>query len=493
MGIEITREDVSADDVAAFEAKLRTNLQALEALLAREGFGEGPRTIGAELELDLVDDAGRPVLKNREVLARCADPRVTLEVDRFNIELNATPQPLKGAPFTATAHDLDGALAVVRAAAAEEGARVVHIGILPTLREADLGPQALTDGVRYRALSSAVRRRRGAAVPLRIEGRGGDRVDVVTDDVTFEGANTSFQVHLRVSPRDFAAAWNAAQLATAPVLAVSGNAPLFLGRRLWDETRIALFRQSADDRVAGDDDVHPARVSFGHGFVRRSALELFNAAVHLHEPLLPLCGDEDALAVVAGGGVPHLDELRLHQGTVWTWNRAIFDHHDGGHLRIEFRALPAGPTTIDMMANAAFLIGLTLRLQRDVDALVAGLTFGHARRNFYAAARDGVDAELLWPDDSGRARPIGVAALVDALLPLAAEGLGLGGVDDDEASRLLGIVAARASSGRTGARFQVGVFEAAIARGCSVDEACESVMAAYAEASLSGAPVHAWR
>ena len=357
MGLEIDRERFTDEDFSRFAARLRSCNQALAALLERPGFGEGAPSIGAELELDLVDDEGRPAPVNRAVLADTLDGRVTLEVDRFNLEINADPVPLAGAPFSATRRELEGALGAIREAARVHGARPVIVGILPTLTESDLTSAALTDACRYRALSRGIRRRRGEPFPLHIHGR--DELELTADDVVYEGANTSFQLHLRVSPGDFASTYNAAQLATAPALAIGGNSPFFLGRRLWEETRIALFRQSVDDRSSASDDAwRPARVSFGHGWVRRGALELFQEAVHLHDPLLPVCGPEDPLAVVRAGGVPSLAELRLHQGTIWRWNRAVYDGSGGGHVRIELRALPAGPTVTDMLANAAFLLGL---------------------------------------------------------------------------------------------------------------------------------------
>jgi hypothetical protein len=228
-------------------------------------------------------------------------------------------------------------------AARRHGAEPVLVGILPSVRAADLGPDAMTDTPRFRALATGVRRLRERAFAIRIDGE--EPLETRWTDVTPEGANTSLQVHLRVAPHRFAALHAAAQIATAPAVAAAGNSPLFLGHRLWEETRIALFKQAVDERGELPDGWRPpARVSFGHGWVRGGAHELFAESVALHVPLLPVCGDEDALACVRDGGVPRLEELRLHHGTVWRWNRAIYDPGAGGHLRIELRALPSGPT-----------------------------------------------------------------------------------------------------------------------------------------------------
>jgi gamma-glutamylcysteine synthetase len=484
MGVEIPSQDFGDAEHARFSGRLRDSLVALEQLLSREGFGAGPATIGAELELDLVDENGRPALVNRAVLQHTTDPRITLEVDQFNLEINSTPEPLAGRPFSALCAELGSALAEVQRAAAMQNARAIAIGILPTLVESDLTPAALTPGNRYIALSRGIRRIRQE--PFRMHIVGEDELNVSADDVVFEGANTSLQLHLRTSPADFARLYNAAQIASGVALAAAGNAPLFLGRRLWDETRIALFRQAVDDRVdALDDDWRPARVTFGHGWVRHGALELFAEAVGLHETLLPVCVDEDPVRVVAAGDVPSLAELRLHNGTVWRWNRAIYDPAGGGHLRIELRALPSGPTLVDMAANAAFLLGLVLALAPDIERLLAGFTFTHARRNFYEAARRGLASTLLWPVEPGRrVAAVTASSLIARLLPVAAQGLRDHGVDADEVDRYLGILGDRASTGRTGAAIQRALFAATGDPG--------RVVEAYLERQHTGAPVHTW-
>lgn len=491
MGLEIDRDEFSDEDHGRFERRLRDSLEALRVVLSRPRFGEGARSLGAELELNLVDGAGRPDPVNRAVLASTVDPRVTLEVNRFNLEINADPLPFAGRPFTGLAAELDDALAETRRAAAAHGARVVTVGILPTLNEADLQSSALTEGHRYRALSAGVKRLRQAPQPLAITGE--DRLELLTDDVTFEGANTSFQLHLRAGASEFARLYNAAQVATAPALAVAGNSPLFLGRRLWDETRVALFRQAIDDR--GDLESNPwrpARVSFGHGWARGGAYELFAESVALHAPLLPVLAAEDPLACVRGGGTPALDELKLHHGTVWRWNRAVYDAAGGGHLRVELRALPAGPTVADMVANAAFLLGLTLGLAADADRLVTALTFGHARRNFYQAARAGLDAQLLWPQPPhDRVAPVPARVLVATLVGVARAGLVGEGVEPDEADRWLDVIVRRAENGQTGARWQRTAWEVLRGRG-DLAEASRRLLERYHAESTSGRPVHAW-
>ncbi|MDF2694815.1 MAG: Glutamate-cysteine ligase family [Labilithrix sp.] len=492
MGFDIERERFEERDYELFSERLRRALRALEQILRRPGFGVGPVTIGTELELHLVGEDGRPAPVNRAVLAAAVDERVTLEMDRFNVEVNSPPMLLAGRPFAAMAADLTEAVALTRAAARTHGADVVMVGILPTLMPDDLLSSALTDRCRYRALSAGIRRERGEPAMVRIE--GADVLEVSTDDVTFEGANTSFQVHLRVDPERFARTYNAAQIATAFVLAIAGNSPLFLHKRLWAETRVALFRQAVEDRCsAREDDWRPSRVSFGHGWVRTSASELFAESVNLHAPLLPQCSPEDdPEAVVRDGGVPHLRELRLQHGTVWRWNRAVYDHTDGGHLRIEMRALPAGPTIEDMVANAALAIGLTMALADEADALVTRLTFGQTRRSFYDAARLGLGAEILWPCERAPSpRACSPVDLASRLIPMAREGLVRAGVEPSEADSWLGVIEERVARGRTGAVWQRRLYEELTAD-VGPEAAARAMLRRYRELSDRGGPVAGW-
>jgi gamma-glutamyl:cysteine ligase YbdK (ATP-grasp superfamily) len=491
MGAGIDRDEFGEAELARFAERLKDSVAALSGVVGRPGFGVGPATIGAELELCLVDGDGLALPLNDAVAAAVAHPRLALETDRFNLECNTAPVPLAGRPFSALRLQLEDVLAAVGAGAVGIGGRVVAIGILPTLRAADLSPAALTRSARYRALSNGIQRLRQAPFQIAIDGP--EPLIATCDDVTFEGANTSWQVHLKVPPADFARTYNAAQIATAPVLAVAGNSPTFLGHRLWDETRVALYRQAVDERVAADaEDWRPARVTFGHGWVREGAAELFAESVAMHPPLVAVLADEDPLAAVRAGGVPRLDELRLHQGTTWRWNRAVYDAAGGGHLRIELRALPAGPTVVDMLANAAFLLGLTLALAREVPRLLTRLTFGQARRNFYAAARSGIDAELLWPtDDVPSPRVESARALVPRLLPLARQALVTAGVDAAEVAPLLEVVAERTATGCTGARWQaveIARLEGRLGRW----EALRAMLERYCERAQSGETVGRW-
>jgi gamma-glutamyl:cysteine ligase YbdK (ATP-grasp superfamily) len=496
MGTDIDQEEFCEDDYPRFAERLEECLSALGQLLERPGFGAGPATIGAELELFLVDGAARSLPHNQAIRAAVADPRVTLELDRFNLELNASPVPLAGRPFAALGGELNVLLDRVADAAKDHAGRPALIGILPTLSRADLGPGMITDTPRYHALNTGLRRLRRD--PFRIRIAGQDPLELASDDVALEGANASFQVHLRVDPAEFTRTYNAVQLATAPVLAVSGNSPIFLGHRLWEETRIAVFKQSVDDRPGHEPRRRLARTALGTGWLRGGALDLFAESVRLHQPLLPAWRQSPGAVAggppLAGGGwqAPPLPELRLHQSTVWRWNRAIYDPALGGHLRIEMRALPAGPTMIDMLANAAFLIGLSLWLARQDQRWTYALPFERADHGFYRAAQEGLAARLSWPTGHrDQIRTLAAAKLVAELVPTARQGLLQAGVTAAEADGLLEVISARAASGQTGAAWQRTTLAAA-SRRHDRERALAIMLDHYLQCAETGLPVHTW-
>ena len=489
MGIDIAKARFDECDYSRFRERLEECLSALGQLLERPGFGAGPATLGTELELFLVDGAARPLPHNQAIRAAAADPRVTVELDRFNLELNTSPVPLAGRPFSALGGELNTLLDHVADAARDHAGRLALIGILPTLSRADLGPGVMTDVPRYRALSSGLRRLRQDPFHIRIAGE--DPLQLASEDVALEGATSSFQVHLRVNPAEFTRTYNAVQLATAPVLAVSGNSPTFLGHRLWEETRIAVFKQSLDDRQSREPRRRLSRTALGTGWLRGGALELFTESVRLHQPLLPVAGGLQ----LSGGArwqAPPLEELRLHQGTVWRWNRAIYDPASGGHLRIEMRALSAGPTVIDMLANAAFLIGLSLWLARQDQQWTYALPFERADHGFYRAAKQGLSAQLSWPaGHRDQIRTLTAAKLVAELVPAARQGLLQAGVAAAEADGLLEIISARAASGQTGAVWQRATLAGARRRH-DRERALAVMFDRYLQYADTGLPVHSW-
>jgi hypothetical protein len=497
MGTEIDKSEFSDEDFARFRGRLPEQLAALDLVLARPGFGVAPRSIGAELELFLVDAQGQPRPIAAQVIERVDSPRVSPELARFEIELCSQPTPLAGRPFAALARDLAEQRALIDKAAGALAASTVAVSILPTLRRGHLTAHAITPTPRYHALTAGMRALRQA--PFRVCVDGADPLEVMSDDAAMEGANTAFQIHLLAAPAEFANLFNAALAASGPALAAAGNSPTFLGHRLWEETRVAVFKQAGDVRPPGaaEDWRPPARITFGTGWMRDGAAEQFRESVALHEPLLPVCsrdGDR-ALAQAQAGGTPPLHELRLHHGTVWYWNRAVYDPEGSGNLRIELRALPAGPTLPDMLANAAFILGLTLDLAPEMPELLPGFPFSCAERNFYRAAQQGLAAELLWPVDPGQPpRPLLARALLPLLVERARRGLRSAGVAPDEIDAHLDTFSDRVDSGITGAQWQRRCLAGLELQRRTRDRpgAMAEMLERYMARAATGHPVHTW-
>lgn len=491
MGTEISTTEFSSEEFRHFDKRLRANLEALDLLLQRPDFGEGELTFGAELELYIVDPQGQPLHVNQEIIAQLDDPQLTLELNRYNLEYNFNPCLISDYCFRNTQQEALAAIDKINACAAQWDGSVVPVGILPTLQQSDIGYQAMTKLPRFEALTRELTHIRGG--PFTIAISGADTLQLAMDDVTLEGANTSFQIHLRVPPGEYAEFYNAAQLVTPLVVALAANSPTLFGHRLWQETRIPLFKQSIDCRPKDSMHPTPARVNFGNNWIRTSAFELFAEAAMLYRPIFATCDDEDSLAVVKAGGVPSLHEMRMHQGSVWLWNRPVYDPADGGHLRIEFRALPAGPSLVDMLANAVLAIGLTKVMQENIVDLLPAIPFNYCTANFYRAAQSGLEADLFWPSVT-QIQPeyFPVPVLLERLLPRVPQKLAEVGFREDDFMPLLDVIEERLAARKTGARWQLEKV-AELRRDMHKREAQIEMLSQYRANSAANIPVARWK
>jgi CBS domain-containing protein len=305
-----------------------------------------------------------------------------------------------------------------------------------------------------------------------------------------EGCNTSFQTHFQVSPEEFPRYYNIAQVVAAPCLAAATNSPILFGKRLWRETRIALFQQAVDTRSSNLylREMRP-RVHFGTDWVDESVLEIFQEDISRFRVLLTTELDEQPLEVLEQGGVPNLMALQLHNGTVYRWNRACYGITDGKpHLRIENRVLPSGPTVIDEIANAVFWYGLVAGLAEEYEDVSRDMDFDDARHNFIAAARNGLASQFVWLD--GTKRPAH-ELILDTLLPRAESGLRASDISDADVDRYLGIIQKRVETQQTGAQWQLD----SLARMKGVGSRAERLGAltrGMVERQKEGAPVHEW-
>jgi gamma-glutamyl:cysteine ligase YbdK (ATP-grasp superfamily) len=476
MGQDIQTVAFSAADFERFGERLHAETAKLVALIKQGALSQRAPVAGLELEAWLVDESGRPAPRNEEFLARLGAPEVVTELAQFNIELNVPPRPLAGDGLALLAGDLQATWDRCREVARSMDLQVVSIGILPTLTDAQLSLHNISNRPRYHALNEQVhRQRKGRPLRLDIEGTDGQHLLTEHHDVMLEAGATSLQAHLQVTPEHAARAYNASLIASAPTVAVAANSPYLFGQALWHETRIALFEQSlAIGTRARTDHPRLMRVTFGSGFVR-SLAECFGENDELFPVLLPITADESPARFA---------HLRLHNGTIWRWNRPLIGFDDDGtpHLRIEHRPMSAGPTIADMMANLAFYYGLTACLIDSPTPPEDLLPFADARDNLYAAARFGLAAEARWLD--GDAVRIG-ELVVDTLIDHARLGLARLGVDATLARDGLAIVEARAECGQTGA-----VWQRRFITANGPDFA--RLTREYALRQAEGAPVHLW-
>jgi len=480
-------------DVRAVRHRLERSVAALGEMLRDGQFDVRADSCGFEVELDLVDSLGRPRLVNPAVLRSLARRDVQAELSQFNLELNLDPRPLHGDVLRRLDEELTGALAAVSAVAQAVGATAMAVGTLPTLHAEDLTVEHLSENPRYALLDSALARARRGVVHLDI--MGPERLTMTTSSIAVQAAATSLQVHLQVTPDDFARFYNAAQAVSPVLVAVSGNARFLLGHRLWHETRIPLIEQSLDIRTRAErasPALHPPRVWFGDRWVA-SPLDVLGDNVRRMPPLLPLVETADPLDELHSGQVPSLHDLRLHNGTVWRWNRPVYDvQHDHPHLRIENRVIPSGPTGTDMAANSAFYLGLVRAVADRARPLSDVLDFDGVAADLRAAARYGLAALLWWVDGNRPVRRPADRLVLDTLLPLAAEGLRAWRVDEADVSRYLGVVADRVAGRATGSEWQDRTVARLEAQGVPREAALRETVRRYVAQARTGAPVHTW-
>jgi hypothetical protein len=489
MGKDVTLGPFSREDRARYRLKVRRCLDVFSLMLNDFAFDADRPMTGLELELNLIDSDAEPAMRNAEVLADLADPSFQTELGRFNLEINVPPRLIDADGLDVYERELLASLIHADERARKSDARLVLIGILPTLRQEHLVLDNISTNPRYRLLNEQIIAARGEDMTLDI--RGVERLQASADSIACEAACTSLQFHLQVSPEAFADYWNASQAIAGVQVAVGANSPFLFGRRLWAETRIALFQQATDTRPEElrAQGVRP-RVWFGERWIT-SIFDLFEENVRYFPPLLPITEDEDPAQVLESGGTPRLGELRLHNGTIYRWNRPVYDVMNGRpHLRVENRVLPAGPTVVDQIANFAFYSGLVGELAVRDRPIWTQLPFSSAEENFHTAARDGLGARLWWPH-LGEVR---VTELVlDQLLPIASDGLDRFGVDSAIRDRLLGVIAGRCKTGINGATWQT-EFVRELERRHHFDRlsAVREMLRHYSDGLQHNEPVHNW-
>jgi CBS domain-containing protein/gamma-glutamyl:cysteine ligase YbdK (ATP-grasp superfamily) len=475
-----------------FTKHLLRDVYAFEYMLENDWFESGIARIGAEQEMFLVDNKTyKPATINMEVLKKMKNCEwVTTELAKFNLETNLTPREFKGDCLRQMEMENLDYLNKIRDKLKPMDASLILTGILPTLTKMDLEMHNLTPNPRYVALMEAINRQLiGSFYELRLMGI--DEILVKHQSPLLEACNTSFQVHLQVSPADFVKYYNIAQTLAAPVLAIAANSPIVFGKRLWHETRIALFQQALDIRTTHDHmRERSPRVSFGTGWLDKSIMEIYREDIARFRVLLGADIEEDSIELIRQGKVPKLKALQVHNSTVYRWNRPCYGISPNGqpHLRIENRVLPSGPTVLDATANAAFWLGSRVGMAHEYKDIREQISWEDVRDNFAKSAQVGIDSTFTWFKD----RKISVCDLVQKeLIPIARKGLEIQNVDKADIDRYMDIIGARAELHMNGARWQLRAFTK-LKKQVGRDEALSVMTAAIIKNQLKEMPVHTW-
>jgi hypothetical protein len=490
VGADVEQARYTREQRQQYREKVRRGLDVFERMLGHSQFEFDKPMTGIEIELNLVSEDLGPRLDNKAMLEQIADENYQTELARYNIELNVHPRPLPGDSALELEQHLRESLNHASERAARLHTGIVAIGILPTVMPEHFEGDWISENIRYEALNNAVLEARGEDVWLELEGPAGERIARYSDSLAPESACTSIQLHLQVHPDRFADHWNAAQVLAGPQLAIGANSPYFLGQRLWAETRIPLFTQATDTRSIElkNQGVRP-RVWFGERWIT-SIFDLFEENVRYFPALLPEISEEQPEEVFERGEVPELKELRLHNGTVYRWNRPIYDTVDGRpHLRVENRVLPAGPSIADVLANAAFYYGTIRYLAEEDRPVWTRMSFSAAESNFEEGARLGIDSKTYWP---GLGEVPSTELVLRRLLPMAHEGLQRWGVSRAVCDRFLTIIEQRCLKGVNGASWQSDCVARLESRGLTRDKALREMLRRYIEGMNANAPVHTW-
>lgn len=471
-----------------FTKAVLNDLQALEKMIADGLMEEDVLRIGAEQEMFLIDSSMHPAPLALDIMDAAKDKRLTTEIGRFNLEANLTPLGFSGNCLSKLESELNEIIGIVKKTAENFDGDAVLCGILPTIQQSDLVEKNLTPSPRYTEMNRIITALHGDERVVHIKGL--DELRLHLHDTFVEFCNTSFQVHLQVGMRDFVKYYNWAQAITAPLLAVAVNSPILLGRRLWHESRLALFQSAVDERSPTQQErSQQARVTFGRDWLKNSVLEIFHEDVARFRIILTRELEEDSLESLEQGKIPALDAWRMHNGTIWRWNRACYGVMNGKpSLRIEARFLPAGPTVTDEMANSAFFLGLMIALPQECGDVTERMKFDDAKTNFFSAARNGLRSQLIWLDGKTyRTQEL----VLEELLPLARKGLEIAKIDAEDIEKYLGILEKRVSQDKTGAQWMLDSL-AAMDKTAKPNVRLRTLVCAMKKNQENGKPLHEW-
>lgn len=488
MGNKSVKNISNVKERKAFILHLLNDLKALELMLNEGMFEDNVTRIGAEQEMCLLDNTWRTAPLAMEVLKELNDSHFTTELAKFNIEMNLDPLEFKDDCLSKMEFQIRSLLDKANQAAKKHDAKIILTGILPTIRRSDIDIHNITPIPRYSELLDRMFETRGQLFDFRI--KGVDELITQTHTVLFEACNTSIQAHFQTNPKNFASVYNWSQIISGPVLAACTNSPLLLGKRLWHETRVALFQQIVElSNSSADLRESFSRAVFGDAWVKKSVLEIFKNDIARYDVLLSDPNKEDALKQLREGIIPKLKGLALFNGTVYKWNRPCYGVTNGKpHLRIECRYLPSGPSVHDEMANMAFWWGLMNNVPEELNEIDKHFDFDDAKRNFFRAAHLGLNSQFTWFNKE----LIPAKELIFKLIEISREGLQKADITKTDIDNYLGTINKRVETEKTGSNWLLQSVEK-LAKETRKEDALVSITAAMHHRQLSEKPVHTWK
>lgn len=427
---------------------------------------------GFELESWLLNADYQPASNNLNFIKRSGNNLLISEAVQSCLEFNMPHDTVHEEALTRHSERLKNIIRICNQQAKTSNQHIILIGTLPNATQKDYNELKLTSENRYFAMNNRLAKLRNYH-PLYLHIEGNDVLDMPMNSFSLAGAIASFQIHFRVPFAKSARLYNASLVLSAPMVALSGNSPFLFGRCLWEESRIPFYEQILRTELKLD---KLPRVFFGTGYIKDSLIDLFIENNLNYTPFLPQVMD------VSEESLPH---LRLHNGTIYRWNRPVidFDAHHTPHFRVEHRPISAGPTVIDMIANAAFYYGITYYFINVNKPIEEEIPFESAKNNFYYAAKYGLKTQIYWLKN----KKIGMTELIlQTLLPLAKEGLKQLEINAVDIDYYLSIIAERVSKNKTGSQWQKDFF-------VKNQHDFNLLVKTYIELQESGIPVHNWR
>lgn len=494
MGTQTVSRLQDKEQKQLFIRSLLNDIRSLEYMLENGWIEKGITRFGAELEMVLIDkDTLKPKNIAVDVLNKMKkDKWLETELAQFNLEINLTPREMKGSQFSKMEKEITERLGKLQKVLNRFDAAYILTGILPTIQKFHLNHENLTPRKRYFALLDAIKDLNlGKDFELKIFGI--DELFVKHDSPLLEAANTSFQIHLQCDADEYVKMYNIAQTLAGASIALAANSPIVFGKRLWHESRIAMFEQALDTRNTHEHmREQSTRVSFGKEWLNDSILDIYREDISRFKVLLSSISENDSWADIQQGKVPKLDSLLVHNSTVYRWNRPQFGISDNGkpHLRIENRVMPAGPTVIDQVSNAVFWLGAMKGMADQYGDIRKQIEFSALRDNFGRAARLGIESDCTWL----KGKKMHVAELLrKELIPLAIHGLKLCKISSRDIDKYMGVIKERVRKKTNGACWMLDSYSNLLKNKVSKDETLSVLTQSIMKNQKTNTPISRWK